>query len=294
MNKLLGFTMSVFFLLGLTACSQSPEEKILGKWELNDGRDELNYWEITEDEIIITSESGKHLSTQGYIITELEDTENEKFRIEFNELANESMGSFEGLADLFDVSIEGYFKNENSIIGTSLMNSSSIGDFELNRVKEGEAEEITSKNETSSSDEKIKLYSMSNLEYSIPENWTEEISDENLKYYYPEEAMLLVSYIYLDDTLSNDETRENFIEGVASESESYDLIAESEITVAGTIAYQYDFNSIMTDQEFENSLVIFDHYDGIMAFQMSTLVHSDKDYSNAFESILSSIDFTDE
>ena len=50
----------------------------------------------------------------------------------------------------------------------------------------------------------------------------------------------------------------------------------------------------MNDQEFENSLVIFDYYDGIMAFQMSTLVHSDKDYSNEFESILSSIEVTDE
>lgn len=283
--------MSVFLLLGLTACSQSPEEKIVGKWELNDGSDELNYWEITENEITIMSESGETLSTQGYIITELEDTEDEKFKIEFNELSNESMGIFEGL---FDVSIEGYFENENTIIGTSLMNSSPIGDFELNRVKEGETEEVASKNETTSSVEKSKLYSMSNIEYSVPENWTEEISDENLKYYYPEEAMLMVSYMDLEDTLSNGETRADFIEGVTSGYESYDLISESEITVAGTTAYQYDFNSIMTDQEFENSLVIFDYYDGIMAFQMSTLVHSDKDYSNEFERILSSIEFTAE
>lgn len=290
MKKLTGFIMSVFLLLGLTACSQSPEERIVGKWELNDGSDEMNYWEIKEDEITITSESGEILSTQGYIITELEDTEDEKFKIEFNELSNESMEIFEGL---FDVSIEGYFENENTIIGTSFMDSSSIGDFELNRVKEGETEEVASKNKNSS-DEKNKLYSMSNIKYSIPENWTEEISDENLKYYYPEEAMLLVAYMDLDDTLSNDETRTIFIEGYASEFESYDLISESEITVAGTTAYQYDINNIMNDQEFENSLVIFDYYDGIMAFQMSTLVDSDKDYSNEFESILNSIEFTDE
>lgn len=291
MKKLTGIIMSVFLLLGLTACSQSPEEKIVGKWELNDGSDELNYWEITGNEITIMSESGETLSTQGYIITELEDTEDEKFKIEFNELSNESMGIFEGL---FEVSIEGYFENENTIIGTSLMNSSPIGDFELNRVKEGETEEVASKNETTSSVEKSKLYSMSNIEYSVPENWTEEISDENLKYYYPEEAMLMVSYMDLEDTLSNGEIRADFIEGVTSGYESYDLISESEITVAGTTAYQYDFNSIMTDQEFENSLVIFDYYDGIMAFQMSTLVHSDKDYSNEFERILSSIEFTAE
>lgn len=282
--------MSVFLLLGLTACSQSPEERIVGKWELNDGSDEMNYWEIKEDEITITSESGEILSTQGYIITELEDTEDEKFKIEFNELSNESMEIFEGL---FDVSIEGYFENENTIIGTSFMDSSSIGDFELNRVKEGETEEVASKNKNSS-DEKNKLYSMSNIKYSIPENWTEEISDENLKYYYPEEAMLMVAYMDLDGTLSNDEIRADFIEGYASGFESYNLISESEITVAGKTAYQYDINNIMTDKEFENSLIIFDYYDGMIVFQMSTLVDSDKDYSNEFESILNSIEFTDE
>lgn len=282
--------MSVFILLGLTACSQSPEERIVGKWELNDGSDEMKYWEIKEDEITITSESGEILSTQGYIITELEDTEDEKFKIKFNELSNESMEIFEGL---FDVSIEGYFENENTIIGTSFMNSSSIGDFELNRVKEGETEEVASKNKNSS-DEKNKLYSMSNIKYSIPENWTEEISDENLKYYYPEEAMLMVAYTDLDGTLSNDELRAGFIEGYASGFESYDLISESEITVAGKTAYQYDINNIMPDKEFENSLIIFDYYDGMIVFQMSTLVDSDKDYSNEFESILNSIEFTDE
>ena len=290
MKKLTGFIMSVFILLGLTACSQSPEERIVGKWELNDGSDEMKYWEIKEDEITITSESGEILSTQGYIITELEDTEDEKFKIKFNELSNESMEIFEGL---FDVSIEGYFENENTIIGTSFMNSSSIGDFELNRVKEGETEEVASKNKNSS-DEKNKLYSMSNIKYSIPENWTEEISDENLKYYYPEEAMLMVAYTDLDGTLSNDELRAGFIEGYASGFESYDLISESEITVAGKTAYQYDINNIMTDKEFENSLIIFDYYDGMIVFQMSTLVDSDKDYSNEFESILNSIEFTDE
>ena len=201
---------------------------------------------------------------------------------------------FEGLFEgLFDVSIEGYFENENTIIGTSFMNSSSIGDFELNRVKEGETEEVASKNKNSS-DEKNKLYSMSNIKYSIPENWTEEISDENLKYYYPEEAMLMVAYTDLDGTLSNDELRAGFIEGYASGFESYDLISESEITVAGKTAYQYDINNIMTDKEFENSLIIFDYYDGMIVFQMSTLVDSDKDYSNEFESILNSIEFTDE
>lgn len=287
MKKLTGIIMSVFILVGLTACSQSPEERIVGKWELNDGKDELNYWEITEDEITITSESGETLSTQGYIITELED---EKFKIEFNELSSESIGFFEGL---FNVSIEGYFENENTIIGTSFMDSSSIGDFELNRVKEGEAEEVASKNENSS-DEKNKLYSMSNIKYSIPENWTEEITDENLKYYYPEEAMLMVAYMDLDDTLSNDEIRADFIEGYASGFESYGLISESEITVAGKTAYQYDINNIMTDKEFENSLIIFDYDDGIIIFQMSTLVDSDKDYSNEFESILNSIEFPDE
>src|SRR5690606_26116779 len=76
--------------------------------------------------------------------------------------------------------------------------------------------------------------------------------------------------------------------------DSFDLVSESEITVAGKTAYQYDFNNVISNEEYKTSLITFDHYDGIISLIMATASNSDKDYSNEFETILSSIEFTDE
>ena len=155
-------------------------------------------------------------------------------------------------------------------------------------------EEVVSKTETNLVDEKSKLYSMSSMEYSIPESWTEEVSDENLKYYYPEDGMLMVSYQEADGIISDDVTRTSYIEGVTSSFDSFDLISESEINVAGTTAYQYNFNNVLSNEEYKSTVITFDYYDGIISLLMATVSNSDKDYSNEFENILSSIEFTDE
>lgn len=156
------------------------------------------------------------------------------------------------------------------------------------------AEEVVSKTETNSIDEKSKSYNMSSMGYSIPESWTEEVSDENLKYYYPEDGMLMVSYEKIDGTISDDVTRTSYIEGIASSLDSFDLTSESEITVAGTTAYQYNFNNEISNEEYKSSVITFDYNDGIISLFMATLSNSDKDYSNEFENILSSIELPDE
>lgn len=155
-------------------------------------------------------------------------------------------------------------------------------------------EEVVSKTETNSVDEKSKSYNMSSMGYSIPESWTEEVSDENLKYYYPEDGMLMVSYEEIDGTISDGVTRASYIEGIASSLDSFDLISESEITVAGKTAYQYNFNNVLSNEDYKSSVITFDYNEGIISFFMATLSNSDKDYSNEFESILSSIVVTDE
>jgi len=106
--------------------------------------------------------------------------------------------------------------------------------------------------------------------------------------------MLMVGYTEVDGTISDDVTRGSFIEGVTSSFDSFDLISESEITVAGTTAYQYNYDNVVSDEELKTSVVIFDYYDGVMSLFMGTSSQSDKDYSNEFENILSSIEFTDE
>lgn len=156
------------------------------------------------------------------------------------------------------------------------------------------ATEEVSTTETNSVDENYKVYSINSLEYSIPESWTEEVSDENLKYYYPEDGMLMVDYSDTDGTISNSVSRASFVEGFTSGLESFDIISETEITVGGTTAYQYNLNNEISNEEYETSVVVFDYYDGIISLFMAKESNSDEDYSNEFENILSSIELTDE
>lgn len=142
--------------------------------------------------------------------------------------------------------------------------------------------------------ENYKVYSINSLEYSIPESWTEEVSDENLKYYYPEDGMLMVGYSETDGTISNSVTRASFVEGFTSELESFDIISETEITVGDTTAYQYNLNNEVSNEEYETSVVVFEYYDGIISLFMTKVSNLDEDYSNEFENILSSIELTDE
>lgn len=289
MKKITTSIIFLFLLFGLTSCSQTPQEMIIGEWELVDGSEEVGYWDITEDEITVKSENGAPLSNHRYKMIKIEDTEDKYFKLEFTEGSNEEMSIFAGV---FDISIEGYFEDKNTIIASTSIGSSTVADFKFIRVKKGESTSADSKNETSSSDEKSELYSMYGMKYSIPESWVEEAVDEDTKYYYPEAAMLMVAYTDLEGTLSDDETREYLINGFTSEFETFNLVSESKITVDDKTAYQYELNNVMSDQKFENSIVFFDYQDGIIALQMSTLSNSDKDYSNQFEEILNSIEFT--
>ena len=156
------------------------------------------------------------------------------------------------------------------------------------------ATEEVSTTETNSVDENYKVYSINSLEYSIPESWTEKVSDENLKYYYPEDGMLMVGYSETDGTISNSVARASFVEGFTSGLESFDIISETEITVGGTTAYQYNLNNELSNEEYETSVVVFDYYDGVISLVMTKASNSDEDYSNEFENVLSSIELTDE
>ena len=153
-----------------------------------------------------------------------------------------------------------------------------------------------STSETNSVDENDKVYSINGLEYSIPESWTEKISSETQKFYYPEDGTLMIDYVKSDGSFTNEASRLQFINGVISGFDSYESesISESEITVAGARAYQYDMNATISGQEYKFTLVLFDYFNGLTSLYMGTLRDSDKDYSKEFENILSSINVSDE
>nr|WP_319216132.1 DUF5067 domain-containing protein [uncultured Trichococcus sp.] len=152
-----------------------------------------------------------------------------------------------------------------------------------------------STSETNSVDENDKVYFINGLEYSIPESWTEKISSETQKFYYPEDGALMIDYVKSDGSFTNEESRLQFINGVISGFDSYESesISESEITVAGARAYQYDMNATISGQEYKFTLVLFDYFNGLTSLYMGTLRDSDKDYSKEFENILSSISISD-
>ncbi len=153
-----------------------------------------------------------------------------------------------------------------------------------------------STSETNSVDENDKVYSINGLEYSIPESWTEKITSEIQKFYYPEDGTLMIVYEETEASITNEVSRTQYINGVVSGFDSYESesFSESEITVAGTKAYQYDMNATISGQELKFTLVLFDYSNGIGSLYMSTLIDSDKDYSKEFENILSSINISDE
>ena len=170
------------------------------------------------------------------------------------------------------------------------------GDSQKSNTNVSVTEVASSTSETNSVDENDKVYFINGVEYSIPESWTEKISSETQKFYYPEDGALMIDYVKSDGSFTNEESRLQFINGVISGFDSYESesISESEITVAGARAYQYDMNATISGQEYKFTLVLFDYFNGLTSLYMGTLRDSDKDYSKEFENILSSISISDE
>lgn len=160
----------------------------------------------------------------------------------------------------------------------------------------GQAEELETNEPIQETDESYNDHFINDMKYRVLESWLEETTDENFKYYYPEEGMLMVAYEESDEKISNDKSREEFLEGFMSNLESAELISESEISIRDQTAYQYNLNNVWNkgEGEFTTTLIIFDYYDGIISFIMTTLSDSDKDYSSDFENVLDSIEFPEQ
>lgn len=188
--------------------------------------------------------------------------------------------------------------NNNTEVENENNNNTEAENVEIDSENNNEenSEEDNEKETEKNATDDPQDYTMKDLEYAVPESWSEDVADEYLKYYYPEDAMLMVGLMELEDSITDDEVRAQFLEGFSSGLEEVDLTSETEITIDGKTAYQYDMNHKFPDQpeDYETSLVVFDYDIGIMNFVMATLSDSDKDYSSEFEDVLDSIEYTDE
>lgn len=145
-------------------------------------------------------------------------------------------------------------------------------------------------------DTKRTPYFLNNMVFSVPHSWIAEKDNKDSISFYAKDIVFGVTYIEKEVTVHDDEFRTDFRDGL----DIGDLISESEISIDGTLGYQYDF--IMHNREWKNSIVIFndyndplkDGYTGVIVLRFSTLFSSDKDNSKEFENIISSIVFSDE
>ncbi|MGB4589598.1 MAG: DUF5067 domain-containing protein [Clostridiaceae bacterium] len=133
--------------------------------------------------------------------------------------------------------------------------------------------------------EKTQMYTMKGCEYLVPESWTEKVSSENLKYYYPQDGMLMVGFDEVEASIYNETARKLYIDGISSSLDNFELISEKEISVDGKKAYRFEMKFLINGEENEHSMVTFDYSNGIMSFWNIT----EKDSINEFDRIISSI-----
>lgn len=178
-----------------------------------------------------------------------------------------------------------------SVLFATMLFLSACGDAD-ETAQETETKETTQNEEVV--DESYKEYSMNTLKYKVPDSWDEKVGDDNLKYYYPENGMLMVGYDEIDGTINNDESREDFMNSFVSAFDSYELISETEIAIEGEPAYQYELNQVLDGEELKTTIILFDYFNGFISFMMGTYSESDANYNDDFETILDSIKFSEE
>lgn len=134
-----------------------------------------------------------------------------------------------------------------------------------------------------------KMVSIQRYSFEIPESWEEGENTEDLLYYYPENAMLMVGYSEINQSILDEQTRKEFIDSFGSSMDEFTLVSESQQDVAGQKAYRHEMNISMADEEWTATMVTYDCDGGVISFLMSTLVGVGQSYDEEFENILSSI-----
>lgn len=126
--------------------------------------------------------------------------------------------------------------------------------------------------------------------YEVPKEWEKgDNSTDETMYYYSSDDMLMVMYSEMDGSLSDEDTREAFIEGVTSTAEKFKIVEETETKVNGDAAYEYNINIKLAGKDYATDMVFFESTNGVVGFMMSTLQTSENDYSKDFDKIIDSI-----
>ena len=162
--------------------------------------------------------------------------------------------------------------------------------------KNNPIENIVSTNENTEVITEFTTHELNQVEYQVANTWIEENSTMNMKYYYPDHGMLMVSYEEVQSTgfLSDEMIRDTYIDGFVSGLEELFNIVETKITINNSNAYRYDMQAMLQGHLVDLTLVSFDYKNGVMNFAMQTFTEDEVDYNADFEKVLESIKFPEQ
>lgn len=134
-----------------------------------------------------------------------------------------------------------------------------------------------------------KAVSIQGYSFEIPESWEEGDNTEDLLYFYPEDAMLMIGYSQMNQSILDEQVRKEFIDSFGASMDSFELTSESEQNIVGQKAYRHEMSISMADEDWMATMVTFDCDGGVISFLLSTLKDSEQNYDKEFENILNSV-----
>lgn len=134
-----------------------------------------------------------------------------------------------------------------------------------------------------------KTVSIQGYSFEIPKSWEEGDNTEDLLYFYPEDAMLMIGYSQMNQSILDEQVRKEFIDSFGASMDSFELTSESEQNIVGQKAYRHEMSISMADEDWMATMVTFDCDGGVISLLLSTLKDSEQNYDKEFENILSSV-----
>lgn len=130
--------------------------------------------------------------------------------------------------------------------------------------------------------------SFKGINYMIPSDWEKvEPEDENILYYYPDEGMLMTSYVEELPSISNAKLREEFLDGMADSG----IISFNEKQIEEGV-YVFDSEGIIDDEIYEGELLLLDTEEGVFSFMLLVPENNYDKFSMIFNEIITSIQYT--
>ena len=137
--------------------------------------------------------------------------------------------------------------------------------------------------------ESVKEATINGCTFEVPTSWEDGDNTSDILYFYPEDGMLMVAYSDMNGTIEDKSTRDDFINSFGASMENYELLKETEISIAGVKAYKHDMKIELAEEKWDASMVTFDCDGGVISFLMSTLEGAKENYDKKLNSILDSV-----